>query len=369
VTKGTGQELADLVRRAVRTAAVGAVFVCIAQPAISQGILSASWGADYLKCEGAHTPAHFKAETSDDDDRIQANGVISCVDDGDALVYAVEYMNFALPPDSHWSSAHLEWFGAGAQREAADASNDWIYDEVRPIKVDLNSSVKRVSIADLSFRVPKSTLARARGFDFYVVGGGIFWTIKLTDRLDETEYNNPPFSREIASAKPSNETRAKANQEPPPGAMPLKADVVPTQRPDWGQKFPTCSGARSPVPFKAASLENENIQANGIVTCLDEGDALVYAIDYMNFSLSPTSKWHSAQLDWYGASAQRAQPNGQNDWIYDEAKPIRVDVVAGAKRVSITDISFRVPKSVLAQARGFGFYVVGGGILWSIVLL
>jgi hypothetical protein len=349
-------------------AALAIALVCFANSAFGQGISDSNWGANYSKCEGARSAAHYKAESTDDD-RIEVNGIISCVDDGDSFVYTVEYMNFALAPNSKWSSVHFEWLGAGAQRKGEDDQNDWIYDEVRPIKVEVKSHTKHISISDISFRVPKSVLAKARGFNFYVVGGGIFWTVKLTERLDQTEYNSPPFSNTPAPTTPADKAPSKTNKEPPPGALPLKAEVVPSQRPDWGQNFPTCSGARSPVPFKAAILENYDIQGSGVVTCRDDGDALIYSIDYMNFTLAPTSKWPSAHLEWYGAGAQRGQVNAQNDWIYDEAIPIKVDLSTKGKRVSITDISFRVPKTVLAQARGFGFYVVGGGILWSILLL
>jgi hypothetical protein len=65
----------------------------------------------------------------------------------------------------------------------------------------------------------------------------------------------------------------------------------------------------------------------------------------------------------------RQGADGRNDWIFDEAKPIKLSIAAGAKRVAITDVSCRVPKTVLGRARGFGFYVAGGGILWSILLL
>jgi hypothetical protein len=355
-------------RRLLLTTMIAIAMAFVARAASSQGIYDATWGADFSKCEGARDPVHFKAESADDD-RIEANGIISCIDDGDAFVYSVEYINFKLATNSKWQSTHLEWFGAGAQREGADGQNEWIYDEVRPIKVEISPTVKRVSIANLSFRITKSVLAKARGFDFYVVGGGIFWTIKLSERLDQAEYDNPPFGNALSSAPSKEKAQLKVNKEPPPGASSLKADVIPSQRSDWGQNFPICSGVKSPVPFKAASLVNDNLQANGIITCVDDGDALIYAIDYMNFSLAPTSKWPSAHLEWYGAGAQRSQLNGQSDWIYDEAKPIKVDINAEVKHVSITGISFRVPKSVLLQARGFGFYVVGGGLFWSIFLL
>jgi hypothetical protein len=49
--------------------------------------------------------------------------------------------------------------------------------------------------------------------------------------------------------------------------------------------------------------------------------------------------------------------------------PIAAQVKPGVARASIAQLSCRVPKAVLARARGFGFYVVGGGTLWSILLL
>ena len=153
------------------------------------------------------------------------------------------------------------------------------------------------------------------------------------------------------------------------GPRPHPAGDALVERPEWGTGFPTCSGAHNPLPLKVASGENENILANGIVTCTDVGDAFLYAVDYLNFSLSPNSRWTSAHLEWFGCGAQRQGATGRNDWIFDEALPIKVSLAAGVKRAAIADVSCRVPKTILARARGFGFYVVGGGIVWSILLL
>ena len=146
--------------------------------------------------------------------------------------------------------------------------------------------------------------------------------------------------------------------------------------PEWGTGFMTCDGAnaRSPALFKVANPgRNQEIQASGIIKCTDDGDAYVYTVDYINFALSPATDWPSAHLEWLGCGAQRSAGGGRNrlgpEWLYDEAKPIKVVIRKGVKRVAITGLSFRVPKSVLSQAHGFGFYVVGGGALWSIVFL
>jgi hypothetical protein len=152
---------------------------------------------------------------------------------------------------------------------------------------------------------------------------------------------------------------ADAQTDTPPGILP----------PTWGENFVTCAGAHSPVPLKAVIEDNPNIIGNGIINCTDEGDNYTYRIDYMNFSLSPTSTWRSAHLEWFGCGAQRAGPGGRVEWLYDEARPIKVVIVAGVKRVAITNIAFRIPKPILSQARGLGFYVAGGGIVWSIFLL
>ncbi len=141
------------------------------------------------------------------------------------------------------------------------------------------------------------------------------------------------------------------------------------ERPEWGAGFATCAGAREPLPLKAASGENETLLANGIITCTDVGDAYLYAVDYMSFSLSPTSRWTSAHLEWFGCGAQRQGADGRNAWIFDEAQPIKVSLTTAGKRVAIANVACRVPKATLGQARGFGFYVVGGGILWSILLI
>ncbi len=145
------------------------------------------------------------------------------------------------------------------------------------------------------------------------------------------------------------------------------ADNSDLSSPDWGSNFITCAGAKSPIRLRAASPE-AGIMANGVISCRDEGDAFIYAVDYMNFALAPASEWKSAHLEWFGSGAQRQGANGRTDWFYDEARPIKVRVDA-ARRAAVANLSFRVPKAVLAQARGFGFYVVGGGIFWPITLV
>jgi hypothetical protein len=341
---------------------IAAALQCIAPAAYGQGILDADWGAGFSRCEGAQTPLPFKA-ASLGNDNLSAHGIITCQDAGDAFVYAVDYMNFELSAASAWNSAHVEWFGAAAQRAGAEDRNDWIYDEVRPIKVGLAKDGRRVAIANISFRVPKRTLASARGFGFYVVGGGIFWTIALAEQLEKSEWLAPPYARFAEVKMPAAKPKAP---------LPLPSRVirgVPVTEPGWGANFATCAGAKTPIPLKAASPENDNLVANGIITCLDDGEAFLYAIDYMNFSLAPTSKWESAHLEWLGAAAQTGGGAGGNEWLYDEAKPINVQIKAATRRVSVTNLSFRVPKSVVTKARGLGFYVVGGGIMWSLLLL
>jgi hypothetical protein len=150
-----------------------------------------------------------------------------------------------------------------------------------------------------------------------------------------------------------------------------RADVD-AQGPGWGAGFRTCPGAsaRRPELFKAANpIDSDVIRASGIIKCVDEGSAYLYTVDFVNFSLNPAGSWTTAHLEWFGAAVQRAGPDGSNDFVYDEARPIKVQIVAGVKRIAVTNLSFRIPKSVLEQARGFGFYIVGGGILWSIFFL
>lgn len=325
-------------------------------------IYEAEWGADYSNCAGARQPVRFRAGNSDGED-ILASGIITCRDDGDAFVYAVDYMNFSLSSGSSWKSARLEWFGAGAQRAGPNGRNEWIYDEVRPIKIQIRDKDKRVAITNISFRVSKATLVQARGFGFYVVGGGIFWTIPMLGRQDQDDAAAANTANAPALIMPSPNDAAR-NQEPAAS----DASVLVGQ-PDWGARMTTCEGEKGARPLKAAMPENDNILAYGVITCTDAGDAFVYAVDYMNFAIAPTSKWKSAHLEWFGAGAQRAGPDGRNDWIYDEVRPIQLEVKAEARRAAVTNISFRVPKTAIAQARGFGFYVVGGGIMWSILLL
>src|ERR1700716_3316345 len=89
----------------------------------AQSFLDSSWGAGFSKCQGAPKPLLFRAGNSANN--VEATCIITCADDGDSFVYAVEYMNFALAPNTEWKSAHLEWFGAGAKRPGPNGQNEW----------------------------------------------------------------------------------------------------------------------------------------------------------------------------------------------------------------------------------------------------
>ncbi|HEY7297539.1 MAG TPA: hypothetical protein VH684_06335 [Xanthobacteraceae bacterium] len=337
----------------------------------SVDFLAPNWGANFITCARAKKPVPLRAAAPDGN--VTAHGIITCRDQGDSYVYAVDYMNFALSPTTQWKSAHFEWFGSGAQRQGPNGRNDWYFDEAKPINVKIDASRPRASISNVSFSVPKAVLAQARGFGFYAVGGGIFWPILLVSRdyAPDGQTSAPSTSTPLPSLKlpiAADGAQTAASNAAPSQAAPPQT-VPPIERPDWGTGFPSCAGSRNPMPLKAATLDNDTVLGNGIVTCTDAGDAFIYAVDYLNFSLSPASKWTSAHLEWFGCGAQRAGANGQDDWIFEETKPIKLEIKAGVERVSITQISCRVPKSVLKNARGFGFYVVGGGVLWSILLL
>jgi hypothetical protein len=336
--------------------------------ASAQNFYDANWGDSFSNCAGARDPVKFKVGNDAGD--VLASGIVSCRDEGGEFVYSVEYMSFSLSPRSKWKSADLDWIGAAAQKIGTNGRNAWLYDEARPIRVRLSSGAPPVAISNVDFHVPKRTLAQARGFGFYAVGGGIFWSLTFHGTATKEEMTFAPRSAKPLSVTPPE--RMAANPPlltplPEPERQPGKS--VLGGRADWGKGFLTCQGAKEPRLLKAASLENDFLQASGVITCTDAGDAFVYSVDYMNFVLPPGSRWSSAHLEWFGAGAQRAGRNGGNDWIFDEAKPIEVQIDAVHRRVAISNISFRIPKSVLTQARGFGFYVVGGGLLWSIALL
>ena len=141
----------------------GALAVLLAfwnTPTLAQNIYDADWGANYSNCSGAKQAERYRAGNYEGAD-VLVSGVITCRDDGDAYVYGIDYMNFALSPGTSWKNARIDWIGAGAQRDGGNGRNEWIYDEVRPVRVDIRGSNARVSIANLSFRVPKATLAKA----------------------------------------------------------------------------------------------------------------------------------------------------------------------------------------------------------------
>ncbi len=325
----------------------------------SNDFLAEDWGSGFLSCDGAKTPVSFRA--AGPETNVLANGIVTCRDDGDSFVYAVDYINFLLNPQGNWPRATLQWFGVGAQRAGAGGHTDWFFDEAKPIRVQIPSPGTRVAISNLSFRVPKAVLRQARGFGFYAVGGGIFWPILLQSRV-----NAPSRAAQYDNSAPVPVIQSAAAPAAQPAAEAAKLAV---EQADWGANFPTCAGASKAIPLKAASAGNDTLLASGIINCADEGDAFVYSVDYMNFSLASASKRPAVTLEWFGCGAQRAGAGDRNEWIFDEAKPIQAQVKAGVERVGVTTVTCRVPKSVLSRARGFGFYVVGGGTLWSIHLL
>ena len=343
----------------------------IGEPCLAQDFGAKEWGANYSNCAGAKEPVRFKVG-NDEGQNVVASAIMSCRDEGDAFAYTLDYMTLSLSRTSEWKSARLDWFGAAAQRAGSGGRSEWIYDEARPIRAEVRTNAKPVAVTNIAFRVPKRTLSQARGFSFYLVGGGIFWTLSFqgTPTQDEIEYA-PKTAQPIAVKPPP---LAAPNSQPlfdlkNDAAAEKSAKALLVGRSDWGSGFATCAGAKQPRLLKAASPDNDFIQASGVVFCTDADDAYVYTIDYMNFTLAPGSRWGSAHLEWFGVGVQRGDANGANNWVFDEAKPIQVEISGDRKRASVSNLSFRVPKDVLKDARGFGFYVVGGDILWSIFLL
>ncbi len=122
----------------------------------SNSPLSSDWGIGFMTCAGSTpaNPAMFKVANPWTKAEILASGIVKCVDDGDAYVYIVDYINFALSPNTDWPSAHLEWLGAGVQKSAPTGGRplpnvvaerirarfggapEWIYDEVARSRCD-----------------------------------------------------------------------------------------------------------------------------------------------------------------------------------------------------------------------------------------
>jgi len=334
--------------------------------AFAQEFSDARWGTDFSNCSGAREPMRFKVGNGERED-IVASAIVTCRDEGDAFVYALDYMNLALAPGSKWRSAQIQWIGAAAQRGGSNRRNEWIYDEAKPLQVSLVPG-RMAAVKDVSFRVPKAVLAQARGFGFYVVGGGIFWSLTFQGSPSSDELEPAPKQ----TARPAPKVPAPAVLAPQPLPDESSAQVAKASlggHADWGKDFPRCDGAQQERLFKAATSDNDYIQATGVIACSDAGSDYVFRIDYMTFALVPGSRWSSAHFEWLGAAAQRAAADGSNDWIYEEAKPIGVEIGPDRKQAAIANLSFRVSKAVLAQARGFGFFIVGGGIMWSIALL
>lgn len=336
--------------------------------AYGQAFYEPDWGSGYSNCAGATAPVRFKIGT-DSYAPVVVSAVVACRDDGDAYSFVIDYANLVLPKGSEWNSAHFEWFGAAAQKQGSGGRNDWIYDEVRPIRVNLKTPDQVVAVANIAFRVPKRILSQARGFGFYIVGGGIFSSLSFQGKFDESDATLAPQSASRAPDKPAEKQVSLSTEKSQAATNDAASTSTLTGRPEWGEAIRTCEGAKQPQYFKAAGPDNEIIQSNGIITCVDNGDSFTYAVEFMSFSLAPGSPWKSAHLEWFGAGIQRAGLNGNNDWIYDEVRPIRVEIGGDRKRSAVTKLSFQVSKAAMAQARGFGFYVVGGGIVWSIFLL
>ena len=79
-----------------------------------------------------------------------------------------------------------------------------------------------------------------------------------------------------------------------------RADVSDLLSPGWGANFITCAGEKKPVRLRAASPES-GIMANGVISCRDEGDAFVYAVEYMNSRWRP--RRNGSPRIWSGSAA------------------------------------------------------------------
>lgn len=125
------------------------------------------------------------AQANDDDRWLLVAGLVTCRDAGSEFTYEIEFLNVGVNPTERANLVRdviaFDWVGLAAYRGAAgNQAIEWLYDEAKPVRGALKrEDVRKISFGDLTFRVPKQTLAAASHFTFYLVAEGLLWHVPV----------------------------------------------------------------------------------------------------------------------------------------------------------------------------------------------
>jgi hypothetical protein len=127
-------------------------------------------------CPGAHEATPLKIEGAAWG--VLASGVILCKDAGDAYSFTISYLNVAIDPDHHEmlkrDTLRFDWIGLALYKaEAKHDGIDWLFDQSRPLKGELQlTSSRRIVFGSITFDVPKREANRAANMLFYLTFHG-----------------------------------------------------------------------------------------------------------------------------------------------------------------------------------------------------
>ena len=104
------------------------------------------------------------------------------------------------------------------------------------------------------------------------------------------------------------------------------------------------------------------MQISGMVSCRDDGGSYVYTVDFLHYRMArDIFNVGVAHANWFGLAAYNCDGEKViSDWVYDEARPINVNV-SKAKAGLIGRLSFAVPKSAFGSTTAMTFYTTVNG--------
>lgn len=127
-----------------------------------------------------------------------------------------------------------------------------------------------------------------------------------------------------------------------------------------------CDGETAGQPARIATAAGSWVNAAGVVTCRDLGDAYGYEVEFIRLEINPERRGDierdALTFDWLGLAAFALRDDGV-DWLYDEAQPVQgILRKTGTDKIYLGKISFRIDKASLGKADRLLFYLTARGV-------
>jgi hypothetical protein len=131
----------------------------------------------------------------------------------------------------------------------------------------------------------------------------------------------------------------------------------------------SCPGKTEGESLRAANGSSQWILITATITCRDVGDGYTFAIDYLSLQINPASRERIERdvlnFDWIALALLQPKGSGSTvNWLYDEALPIKGSIEKTSRdKIYFGNLVFpKIPKSDVAKATNFTFYLTSQGI-------